>query len=174
MNYFTELLMYFNRSYDCICTPEVSDWISIASIIVNAILAIWIIKTVQDKVNNKRILKDHLINEIKEVRDEYRFFLNQLFSNKIKPSHIAPWFKLMNIKINDLLDLISQKGSIDKNILNPYQIELRDTITELDEYISNYISDEKILLSPISQIKVIRFQQKYNHLFNKAIVKINK
>jgi len=152
---------------------EVSDWIDIASIVVNFFLAIWIVTVFQDKLNNKRVLKDHLINEVKDIRDDYRTFLNILYSNKSEPSQIAPWFKLMNIKINDILDLISKNHSIDRKILYPYQVELRDIITEFDEYIDNYISNTNITLLPTSQLSIIQFEQRNNHIFNDIIVIIN-
>lgn len=152
---------------------DLSDWISIFSVIINSLLAIWIISTVQNKLTNKRVLKDHLINELKDIRIEYRSFLNQLYSNKLRPKQITPWFKLMNIKINDLISLIENKHKIDNKILNPYQIELRDLITELKEFIKCYKNNDLITLKEKSQNKVISFQQKNNHLFNDLIVKIN-
>lgn len=152
---------------------EAGEWIEIASIVVNLFLAYWIVTTVQDKINNKRVLKDHLINEIKDIRYEYRNFLNILYSNKSKPQEIVPWFKLMSIKIKDIIELISKSHKIDKKILDSYKVELKKIITEFNEYIDNYNSNSEIILTPSSHLKLIKFEQKYNHIFNDIIVQIN-
>ena len=52
-----------------------ADWINIASVIVNICIAIWITHILQNKFTNNRTLKDHFINEIKDVRAEYKGFL---------------------------------------------------------------------------------------------------
>ena len=49
----------------------ISDLINFIGILVNAYLAYWIVKKLQDKVNNKRVLKDHFINETKELNEVY-------------------------------------------------------------------------------------------------------
>jgi len=157
----------------CCVNIEVSDWISIAGIFINSALAIWIVKKIQNRLTNKRVLKDHFIAEIKEIRDEYRCFLNDLYASKKTASVIIPWFKLMNIKTNDVLELINVKYEIDKTILSPYQNNLRELITENKDFIENYNKNCPIVFSEISKTQIIKFQQDNNHLFNEIIVKIN-
>jgi len=71
------------------------------------------------------------------------------------------------------LTLFLKNHSIDRKILYPYQVELRDIITEFDEYIDNYISNTNITLLPTSQLSIIQFEQRNNHIFNDIIVIIN-
>lgn len=157
---------------DCIILNP-ADWIAIAGILVNSALTIWIVRTIQNRLTNKRVLKDHFIVEIKEIRSEYKCFLNKLYANKMTAQSIIPWFKLMNIKINDIIDLISEKYRIDKTILKPYQNDLRELITENEDFIKMFKSDKPIDFSDNSKNQFIKFQQENNHLFNKIIVKIN-
>ncbi len=157
----------------CCITIEVSDWISIAGIIINSVLAVWIVKTIQNRLTNKRVLKDHFITEIKEIRTEYRCFLNDLYTSKKTAKSILPWFKLMNIKVNDVLNLINEKYKTDTTILNPYQNQLRELITENEDFISQFKNDEPIEFSEESKTQIIKFQQDNSHLFNKIIVQIN-
>lgn len=117
---------------------DVSDWISIIGLIVNSFLAIWIVRSVQNSINNKRILKDHFINEVKSISEEYRIFINDLQLGKIYPKSVLPWFKMMNIKITDLLNVFAERYKIDKNYLAPYRDELNELITESDDYANNY------------------------------------
>ena len=49
--------IFFNFNFDI----SFSELIDILSIVVNSFLAIWIVKTIQNKINNKIVLKDHFI-----------------------------------------------------------------------------------------------------------------
>ena len=101
---------------------EAADWIALLGVAVNAGLAYWIVRTIQNKLTNKRVLKDHFINEIKEIRNDYKTCLNNLYSNNTHPHRVIPWFKLMNIKVDDLMTIVYTKYKIDKSKLKPYQI----------------------------------------------------
>ncbi|OFX31046.1 MAG: hypothetical protein A2X08_18270 [Bacteroidetes bacterium GWA2_32_17] len=151
-----------------------ANWIALVGIAVNAILAFWIVRTIQNKLTNKRVLKDHFINEVKEIRNDYKNCLNNLYLNQTNAKIVIPWFKLINIKIDDLMILISQKyKKIDQKALNPYQNELRELITENEDFIKQYESGKQVNFSEISRNQFIKFQQKHNHLFNDIIIKIN-
>ncbi|WP_026838313.1 hypothetical protein [Gillisia sp. JM1] len=152
---------------------EVSDYINIFSVILNAILAIWIINTIQNRLNNKRVLKDYFINEVKDIRGEYRILLNEIYRSKIKPNKISPWLKLMNIRTNDLMDIILKKHRVSENFLRPYHIDLRNLITEDANFIQSFKLNEEFVLTEKSKKDLIVFQQKNNSLFNKLIIEIN-
>ncbi|TRZ45137.1 hypothetical protein [Robertkochia solimangrovi] len=156
-----------------ICSLSTSDIIGIISLVVNSSLAIWIVWTLQNKLTNKRYLKDHLIGEIKELRLEYKKFMSDLHSGNLKPKKIVPWFKLMNIKVQDTMEILSKEYEINKDILKNYQIELRELVTEFEEFNKNYKSNQFIALKSDSQNKLITFQQKNNSKFNELIILIN-
>lgn|SRR5690554_1106261 len=160
---------------DCnlISTLNTSDYISVVGIIVNSLLAIWIVRTLQSNLANKRYLKDHLIQEIKNLRNEYSKFLNELNSGNMKPQKVAPWFKLMNIKVHDTMELVNEKYKVDKDLLKNYQVELRDLVTEFEEFNTNYRKNCNIQLGSQSLRHLIQFQQKNQSKFNKLIININ-
>lgn len=126
------------------------------------------------RLTNKRVLKDHFITEIKDIRSEYKIFLNNLYSNNTRVKSVIPWFKLMNIKVIDIMRTINEIYKIDENILNPYQNELRELITENEDFISSFNLEQNIIFSDNSKTKIIEFQQKNNSLFNRLIIEINK
>jgi hypothetical protein len=162
----------------CCCLNPLSsltatNWIAILGIFVNSALAIWIVRTIQSRLTNKRVLKDHFINEVKEIRNEYKCCLNNLYSNKTLPKTLIPWFKLMNIKVADLLTLINAKYKIDKDRLSPYQRELQELITNNEDFITQFNTDKPVVFTENSRSLIIKFQQEHNHLFNDIIIKIN-
>lgn len=156
-----------------LCSISTSDWINIGGVFANLCLTIYIVKVVQNKLTNRRVLKDHLINELKELRTEYRSWIDDYSRNKINSSQVIPWFKLMNIKTADLMKILEAKYEIDVNLLNPFQIELREIITDDDTFIQAFSSKTEIHLSKESQNTLIRFQQQHNHIFNDIIIGIN-
>lgn len=158
----------------CVTQPifDTGNYIDIIAIIVNVILTIWIVIVLQNRSNNKRILKDHYINEIKELKNDYKSFLTNLYNCKVSPKNIIPWFKLMNIKVTDIMEEINCIYKIDKDKLNPYQNELRDLLTDNEDF-NNQFNNEKLDLSTISKNSLIKFQQDRNKLFNQIILKIN-
>ena len=140
------------------CCLNLPDCINIFGILVNAALAIWIVRVIQNKLTNNRVLKDHFINEVKEIRNEYRVCLSNLHSNKMHSKNIIPWFKLMNIKVSDFMGIINEKYNIDKDMLYPYQNTLRELVTEDENFIQQYKNNADIQFSDDSKNKFIRFQ----------------
>lgn len=162
----------------CCCVADFvslsnSEWIDIVGLLVNSLLAFWIVRTIQNKLTNKRVLKDHFINEVKEIRNEYRQCLSNLHSSKTHASRVIPWFKLMNIKVDDLMQIMNKKYKVDSKILNPYQNELRELITESTDFISQYSKEQNLEFSETTKSRIIIFQQEHNHLFNDLIIQIN-
>lgn len=152
---------------------EISDWIQIASIVINSGLAIWIIITIQNRFTNRRILKDHFINEFKDIKSEYKNCLNNLFANKTRAKNVIPWLKLMNIKVSDLMEIANNKYKIDKNKLSVYQVDFGEIIVNSDEFVSQFSSNGLISLSDTTRTKLIYFQQVNAHIFNDIIIEIN-
>ena len=150
-----------------------SDWIELIGIIINSLLAIWIVVTIQSNLNNRRVLKDHFICEIKNIRDAYKNQLNIIYSEKCVPQDMIPWFKLMNIKINDIMKIISKRYKIDIKKLEPYQLELRNIVTENEDFISQFKKNEPMKISSQFKNDLIKFQQTNNYIFNDLIILIN-
>jgi hypothetical protein len=157
----------------CCISLSASDWISIFAILVNGGLAVWIVNTIQNRMTNKRTLKDHFISEVKEIRNDYKTLLSNLYSDKMIAKELPSRFKLMNIKVSDIMTLIFDKYRIDKTMLSPYQNNLRELITENEDFIKNFEKENSLKFSENSKIQIMKFQQDNNHLFNELIIKIN-
>ena len=150
-----------------------SDIISIIGIIVNSILALWIVFTIQKNIDNKRVLKDFLISEVRSLKTDYSNLLNNLQKGVLRPRRVNATFKLLNIKTQNIMEITSTKCKINEGYLKPYQTELRTLITELDEYVSSFKNDDLIDLKAESMNKLIVFQQANSKFFNNLIVEIN-
>lgn len=138
----------------------------------NILIAVGIAYVLQNKFTNKRTLKDHFISEVKEIRSEYRTFLTDLYSNTSSPRELLSWFKLMNIKVGDLISIVNQKYEIPENFFNSYQIELRELVTNSEDFERCFRSN-RLNLSESTRRDLTRFQQEHQRLFNDLIIKIN-
>jgi hypothetical protein len=155
------------------CNLSTSDIINLIGLIVHSTLAVYIVIILQKNLANKRHLKDFLISEIKDLRFEYKKFFNELCSGNLRAKKIIPWLKLLNIKSYNTLNIINKKYKVEKNYLNSYQVELRELVTELDEFNSNYNGNKKLALKEESFSKLIKFQQENSSKFSSIIIMIN-
>jgi hypothetical protein len=145
----------------------------LAGIFVSAGVGIWIVKTLQDKLANKRVLKDHIIDEVKELRLEYRDFFKKINEDTIIAVQVLPWFKLMSLKADDLLKIANVKYHISTDVLKPYQVDLEALLTENTDFTTQFRSGLPIIFSPDSKNEFVIFEQNNNHLFNDIIMVIN-
>lgn len=148
-----------------------SDLLNILGIAANVILAIIIINYLQKKIDNKRVMKDHFIQEVKELKLEYITLINNVYSGKyVSAVETLPELKLLSIKINNLNDYLTEIYSIKDEPFMPYQIELNKIITE------NYIELPGITkIGKEAQVRreLLVFEQKYIGKFTDVIILIN-
>lgn len=150
-----------------------ADIISILGIIANIWLALRIVSTIQNKQVNQRTLKDHFIDEIKEVRKDYMSYIREMHAGSLIPKDALPWFKTMNIKVTDLMENLEQKYGVSSDFLEPFQIELREILTNSNEYIINYQSNTPFKLRDLTVRKVSNFQRSNSSKFTELIITIN-
>ena len=91
-----------------------SDWLSITGIavsaigiVVSALVAIWVVDTLQKKLDRTHQLKDHFSKEVLAVREQYRNLVRDLTGTSQRPKQIVNNFKMTGIYANDLLKLLN-------------------------------------------------------------------
>ena len=78
----------------------------------------------------------------------------------------------MNIRVKDLVMLMNNRYEVAEDFLNPYQNDLRELITESDDFNRCYRNRQLILTENLKR-DLMRFQQEHQRLFNELIIKIN-
>lgn len=154
-------------------TLDFSNFIDILGIIVNSLLALWIVQTIQNKLANKRVLKDHFISEVKDIRTEYNEYIKDIYGERLIPRETLRAFKLLNIKKDNLLSDIADIYKVAEPNLNSFHVDLRELITNSPEYSANFRNNSPVSFSGVTKIKLDRIQVNYNGVFNKLIIKIN-
>lgn len=141
--------------------------------VVNVVLTIGIVRTIQNKVNNRRVLKDYLIKEVVEIRDDYNSFLKELFDGKVLSHDVAPFFKLMNIRANDIMAILTKKYKVNEKELKPFVYNLPNIITNAPEFNAGFRSNSAVACATNTRLRLINFQQSHNKIFNSIIIEIN-
>lgn len=162
------------------CCITLDQWISIidvflsfVGIIVSALIAVWVVKVIQNRLTDTRVIKDYFIDEIRDIRNQYRSFINDLMKGAVETRTIVSTCKLLNIRTSDLMQSACSKFTIDDKIFSDYHYDLLAFITDCESVIASYKTDEKATLSQVEKVELIGIQQKYAHLFNDVILKIN-
>lgn len=164
-----ELILVVNS-----CAITVSDWIQIGSILITASLSIWIVKTIQAKVDSKRFIKEFFINEILEIRNEYRVLIGQLKNGELKPRMIKYKTKELNIRVNDLMSILKEQYNINFSYLLSYQLELLSIIMDSNEFVTNFASNSTFSLSEQTLGDLSIFENENDGKFSKLIMEVNK
>lgn len=151
----------------------ISAWAGIIGTLVSLFFGFWIAKSLQKKMTSQRVLKDHLINEVRTLNDFYFNFLNDLVEDKRDVKGLISLFKTMYIKISRLMVIVNKNYGISPFFLLNYQVGIRRIILNSPEYEASYNGGGKLQLSEETINEIMQFRQANEHLFNDLILKIN-
>lgn len=156
-----------------------SDWLSVTSIavsaigiVVSALVAIWIVDTLQKRLDRYHQLKDHFSKEVLSVREQYRNLVRDLTGSSQRPKQIVNNFKITSIYANDLLKLMNTQFGTPTDILQPFQTELLDIATECEEYNNAYSRNRKFQYRKVTIDAIREFEKKHDKLFNDILMTI--
>ncbi len=88
------------------CMWETSDVLSLFALIFS-VFSLWFSHRANRQFSEKRYLKEITIDDIKELREDYRNFLNKLMANQCDSRFIISWFKVMNLKMESIGNFIN-------------------------------------------------------------------
>lgn len=147
--------------------------VDVIGIFVTACVSIWIVRTIQNKINNERSLKDYLIAEISVIQNEYRVIISNVQSGKESPKLLRIKFNNLNSKVNQIMRILNQKFGISLNLLSPYQTTLPMIIEDDSNFQSVYRIDSRFTISKETATELYKLDNENGYLFYDLIIKIN-
>jgi len=150
----------------------IADWIAILNIVVTSIIGIWIAIAVQNNLTKSRYLKEYFINEVKEIRDLYKQFVNQLYKNKTSAKDIKEWFKIMSERTQNLDKFIREKYRIDNSLIVSKHAEIQKLITSMDDF-NEQFKDETVKFSNSSKNDILRLHSELSCVLTQRVIDIN-
>lgn len=151
---------------------QASDWIEISSIVVNASIGIILAVIVSKRISNKRALKDYFISEIKDIRDNYRKFLNDFFSQKYTFNSTNSWFQVMNMRLINLEKALNEFNTKIKFEAKNLNHDLRDIITDHEDFNNSY-SKEHVSINQAHKQEIVKKHSEISLALMRSIVSIN-
>lgn len=151
---------------------QVSDWIGVVDIIVTSLIGIWIAVIVQHNLTKNRFLKEHFINEIKDIRDLYKSFVNELYKNKISAIDIKDWLKIMSERVKNMELFLHDNYKIDNSLIITKHAEVQQKITNMEEYNENY-KEPTIRFSDSSKNDILKLHSELSCVLTQRVIDIN-
>ena len=108
--------------------------VSVMEILVTAFVAIWVVQSVQTKIDREKVLKDYFSGELIQLRTDLRAFLDLLIRGQMEAQSIKREHNLLRVRINDLMDVLNEKFNVDKKYLSAYRQGLLKIVEEDENY----------------------------------------
>jgi hypothetical protein len=151
---------------------QISDWIAILEIIVTSVIGVWIAIAVQNNLTKSRYLKEYFINEVKDVRDLYKVFVNQLYKSQISSPDIKDWLKIMSERTRTLDKFLHEKYQIDNSLIVQKHAEIQQTITNMDEFNEDY-KKKTISFTNSSKNDILKLHSELTCTLTQRVIDIN-
>lgn len=153
------------------------SWISI----INTFIALsglgitfYIANTVNKKLDSERILKNHLMEEVKSLR----LYEEEIFRYIIKNEHLRPRYLksqlgVLDTRISDIMNLLNKQYGIQNSFLDDYQWKYSRIIIDDETFTSCFRDDIEFSFQPQLIKDYSNHRSNCMHLFNDLIVEIN-
>jgi hypothetical protein len=148
------------------------DFISLAEILITALVGIWIAIAVQKRLATDRAVKDYFIAECGKINESYCVFFGSLYSGKLSSKYIAEWFKIMSSRIDIYMQFVQAEYGIAGDLLVIHN-RIKHFVTRTEEFNSHY-SKDSIKLKPTNQNLVLKLHSDFKISVTGIIIKINK
>lgn len=149
-----------------------SDVISIVDIIISAGIGVWIATGVQKNLTKKRYLRDHFIQEINSIRQEYKDLFSEIIFEKMNAKTIKDRLKIMSARISSFDKFVHQEFKISDSLIKNEHAEFQQFITGNDEFNDQYQSDV-VKFSSSTKMDVLKWQGRFADAFTKRIIDVN-
>jgi uncharacterized membrane-anchored protein YhcB (DUF1043 family) len=152
---------------------QISDWIAIIDIIITSIIGIWIAISVQNNLTKSRYLKEYFINEVKDIRDLYKVFINHLYKSDKSAKDIKDWFKIMSERTQNLNKFLHEKYKINNSLIVQKHAEIQQKITSMDEFNDNY-KESSVPFTNSSKNEILKLHSELSCILTQRVIDINK
>ena len=146
--------------------------ISLIEILITAFVAIWIVQSVQTRIDSEKVLKDYLSGELIQLRTDLRLFLDKLIRGEIEAQSIKRDHNLLRVRIKDLLATLNKRFEVDKKYLSAYRQNLLRIIEDDENYEKGFSENEKVELTEETINRIHKLRTDNDHLFIDILLKL--
>lgn len=150
-----------------------SDTINLISLVVNVLLGILIVYLVQKGLSDDRGVKDFFIDDIKNIADEYKKFVNTLLRGKSSAAFIIDWFKTISVRLTHLEFFLENDLGVSDLTIQKLNREIHKVVTDSEEFNSQFYR-KNVKLSPVVKVKLLEAHKNLKHSIINAVLKVNR
>lgn len=148
-----------------IISLSTGDWISLASIAVDVIamavggfLAIWVVQSIQSKLDTEQKLRDYFCSELLSLRNGYRNVMQEVYCHRVKAKDFKKRMSTLSKLSTDLMTRLNTKYGIDSQPLNRYQLDLNSMVTETQAYTNAFHRNRSFQISDDLELDLREFE----------------
>lgn len=161
-----------------IISLSTGDWISLASIAVDVItmavggfLAIWVVQSIQAKLDTEQKLRDYFCSELLSLRNGYRNVMQEVYCHRVKAKDFKKRMSTLSKLSTDLMTRLNTKYGIDSQPLICYQLDLNSMVTETQAYTNAFRCNRAFQLSDDLELNLREFEAtKGSEVFNDILM----
>ena len=151
---------------------KISDRIALYGLIINAIIGIYLVTFIQNRVTNSRAAKDYFINKIEKIRQEYEIFLCDIKNNTLTSIKIKKEFKGFSEKFTSLEKSLKEYHKLRGLEIQKRNREIHQEITESFNFNSIYQEDVFFVDDDLSDT-IPKLHNNFNDYLTSIVIKIN-
>jgi hypothetical protein len=152
-----------------------TNTIEVISILVNLGFGVIIFFLVEKKIGDDRAVKDLFIQDVKDIKSNYKAFLIKLNHGSCNSKEINKWFKLMSINIQQFEYFVSKEFGIEKDKLKlqEFNRKMQKSITGSPEFNENF-NNPVIEFEIVTTLQIIELNKEFKHALTDVTVKITR
>lgn len=163
-----------------IISLSTGDWISLASIAVDVIamavggfLAIWVVQSIQSKLDTEQKLRDYFCSELLSLRNGYRNVMQEVYCHRVKTKDFQKRMSTLGKLSTELMTRLNAKYSVDSQPLINYQLDLNSKVTDSQTYTNAYRHNRTFQLPDDLELDLREFEAtKGSEVFNDMLMGI--
>lgn len=163
-----------------IISLSTGDWISLVSIAVDVIamavggfLAIWVVQSIQSKLDTEQKLRDYFCSELLSLRNGYRNVMQEVYCHRVKAKDFQKRMSTLGKLSTELMTRLNAKYSVDSQPLINYQLDLNSKVTDAQTYTNAYRHNRTFQLPDDLELDLREFEAtKGSEVFNDMLMGI--
>ena len=118
-----------------------SDWLAITSILVDVMamivggfLAIWVVQSIQSKLDAEQKLREYFFSEVLNIRKANREVMQDVYNHCVKARDFTKRMSTINQLTTELMNRLKLKYQVNDQNLLIFQSDLNDKVSNRYEY----------------------------------------
>lgn len=151
---------------------SVSDWLTVAEIIITAAVGVWIASSIQSKFAKSRALRDYFINELNALQTDYRCFVNNIWDAKLSSRSIKDTLKALSGRIDTLDKFMHKKFQLKDSIIKEAHVKFQQDLTYVKELDEQY-SEPNVQLAHETKTRLMPLHENIVEAITERVINVN-